>query len=123
MNRNSRSLAQSVRRPRMKNKALPALSTLSMVIGSLASSGAHANPTGGNVVGAALSGWFGWLYGFTAVFWLAAAFGALSIVSVLMIPSDSIDDDDARGLEHEGGDEGRARGFRVLVETNPATVA
>ena len=76
----------------------------------------------GNVVGAALSGWFGWLYGFTAVFWLAAAFGALSIVSVLMIPSDSIDDDDARGLEHEGGDEGRARGFRVLVETNPLLI-
>ncbi len=40
----------------------------------------------GNMVGAGLSGLVGWLYGFTAVFWLAALFGALSIASVLMIP-------------------------------------
>ncbi|MCD0497359.1 filamentous hemagglutinin N-terminal domain-containing protein [Achromobacter sp. MY14] len=54
MNRNSRSLAPSARRPRMKkDAALPALSTLAVLIGSLASSGAHANPTGGNVVGGA----------------------------------------------------------------------
>ena len=54
MNRNSRSLAQSARRSRTKkDAALPALSTLAVLIGSLASSGAHANPTGGNVVGGA----------------------------------------------------------------------
>ena len=54
MNRNSRSLAQSARRSRLKkDTALPALSTLAMVIGSLATGGAHANPTGGNVVGGA----------------------------------------------------------------------
>lgn len=76
----------------------------------------------GNMVGAALSGWLGWLYGFTAVFWLAAAFGVLAIASVLMIPSDSIDDDAARGLEHEGGDDGHASGFRVLVETKPLLI-
>jgi MFS family permease len=76
----------------------------------------------GNMVGAALSGWLGWLYGFTAVFWLAAAFGVLSIASVLMIPSDSIDDDAARGLEHEGGDDGHASGFRVLVESKPLLI-
>jgi filamentous hemagglutinin family protein len=52
MNRNSRSLAPSARRSRSKkDAALPALSTLAVLIGSLASSGAHANPTGGNVVG------------------------------------------------------------------------
>ncbi|MBN9582293.1 MAG: MFS transporter [Afipia sp.] len=76
----------------------------------------------GNVVGASLSGWLGWLYGFTAVFWLAAAFGVLSIASVLMIPSDSIDDDAARGLEHEGGDDGHVSGFRVLVESKPLLI-
>ncbi|MBN9047256.1 MAG: MFS transporter [Rhizobiales bacterium] len=76
----------------------------------------------GNMVGAALSGWLGWLYGFTAVFWLAAAFGVLSIASVLMIPRDSIDDDAARGLEHEGADDGHASGFRVLVETKPLLI-
>lgn len=76
----------------------------------------------GNMVGAALSGWLGWLYGFTAVFWLAAAFGVVSIASVLMIPSDAIDDDAARGLEHEGGDAGHASGFRVLVESKPLLI-
>ena len=70
----------------------------------------------GNMVGAALSGLLGWLYGFTAVFWLAAGFGILSIISVLMIPSDSIDDDAARGLEQQDGKDGHASGLRVLVE-------
>lgn len=76
----------------------------------------------GNMVGAGLSGLVGWLYGFTAVFWLAALFGALSIVSVLMIPSSSIDDDAARGLSHEANDDKRASGLRVLVETRPLLI-
>ena len=42
----------------------------------------------GNMVGAGLSGLLGWKFGFPAVFWLAALFGVLSIVSVLMIPGD-----------------------------------
>ncbi|WP_144641135.1 filamentous hemagglutinin N-terminal domain-containing protein, partial [Bordetella genomosp. 13] len=46
-----RSAAKHARRLHLKKEtALPALSTLAMVIGSLASAGAHANPTGGNVV-------------------------------------------------------------------------
>src|SRR6201997_3845335 len=57
----------------------------------------------GNMVGAGLSGLLGWLYGFTAVFWLAAAFGVLSIISVSLIPGDAIDDDAARGLERQSG--------------------
>src|SRR5580692_6440539 len=40
----------------------------------------------GNMVGAGLSGFLGWKFGMSAVFWLAALFGAASIVSVLMIP-------------------------------------
>ncbi|KXU91420.1 MFS transporter [Paraburkholderia monticola] len=57
-----------------------------------------ANHTG-NVVGAALAGWFGWRYGFAAVFALGAAFVVLAIVSVALIPADSIDYASARGLE------------------------
>ena len=55
----------------------------------------------GNVVGAALAGWFGWRYGFAAVFALGAGFAALAIVSVALIPADSIDYASARGLEPE----------------------
>ncbi|WP_118181189.1 MFS transporter [Paraburkholderia phosphatilytica] len=75
----------------------------------------------GNVAGAALSGWFGWRYGFGAVFALAGAFGALSVIWTLLIPRDSIDHDSARGLaatssalEHE-----QASGFRVLATCRP----
>ncbi|CUI30156.1 Heme:hemopexin utilization protein A [Achromobacter xylosoxidans] len=50
MNRQSRILAQSARRQSLKAPPLPALTTMAMVIGSLVSGGAHANPTGGNVV-------------------------------------------------------------------------
>jgi predicted MFS family arabinose efflux permease len=55
----------------------------------------------GNMVGAGLSGFLGWQFSFPAVFWLAAAFGVLSIASVLMIPSASIDDDAARSPSGE----------------------
>jgi Na+/melibiose symporter-like transporter len=74
------------------------------------------------MVGAGLSGLAGWLYGFTAVFWLAALFGVLSIISVLMIPSDAIDDDAARGLAHETGDDKAASGLQVLVESKPLLI-
>ena len=76
----------------------------------------------GNMVGAALSGYLGWKFGFTAVFWLAAAFGVLSIVSVLLIPSDAIDDREARGLtsKREGGES--ASGFRVLLQSRPLLI-
>lgn len=76
----------------------------------------------GNMVGAGLSGFVGWLYGFTAVFWLAALFGVLSIISVLMIPSDAIDDDAARGLAHEPDGGGHASGLKVLVECKPLLI-
>jgi hypothetical protein len=69
----------------------------------------------GNMIGAALSGVLGWKFSLTAVFWLAAGFGVLSIISVLMIPSKAIDDKDARGLK-DGGDGGKASGFRVLLK-------
>jgi MFS family permease len=75
----------------------------------------------GNMVGAGLSGLLGWQFGLTAVFWLAAVFGVLSIISVLMIPASAIDDEAARGLK-EGGDDGKVGGFRVLLECKPLLV-
>ncbi len=75
----------------------------------------------GNMVGAGLSGLLGWKFGLPAVFWLAAVFGVLSIISVLMIPAGAIDDRAARGLK-EGGDDGKASGFRVLLECKPLLI-
>ena len=76
----------------------------------------------GNMVGAGLSGYLGWAFGFTAVFWLAAAFGVLAIASTLMIPADAIDDDAARGLAKGGTDDGKASGFSVLLRSKPLLV-
>src|ERR1700674_3364454 len=61
----------------------------------------------GNMVGAGLSGLLGWQFGLTAVFWLAALFGVLSIASVLIIPGEAIDDDEARGLDTNSGQNGK----------------
>jgi MFS family permease len=76
----------------------------------------------GNMVGAALSGFLGWKLGFAAVFWLAAVFGGLSIVSVLMIPRKAIDDRTARGLESTDDNQSRAEGWRVLIACKPLLV-
>jgi MFS family permease len=76
----------------------------------------------GNMVGAALSGFLGWKFGMSAVFWLAALFGVASIVSVLMIPRDAIDDGAARGMKEDGSDTGKASGFKVLVECRPLLI-
>jgi MFS family permease len=76
----------------------------------------------GNMVGAGLSGLLGWLFGFSAVFWLAAAFGVLSVASVLMIPSASIDNDAARGLHPTDEDDGKVGGIQVLLECKPLLV-
>jgi MFS family permease len=76
----------------------------------------------GNMAGAGLSGLLGWQFGFTAVFWLAALFGVLSIISVLMIPGASIDDDAARGLDSSSGDGGKIGGITVLLECRPLLI-
>ena len=76
----------------------------------------------GNMVGAGLSGFLGWKFGMSAVFWLAAVFGVASIVSVLMIPRDAIDDSAARGMKEGGSEAGKASGFKVLVECKPLLI-
>ena len=75
----------------------------------------------GNMVGAGLSGILGWKFGLPAVFWLAAAFGVLSIVSVLTIPMNAIDNRAARGMKEEGAD-GKASGLGVLIQCKPLLV-
>jgi len=45
----------------------------------------------GNMAGAAIAGLLGWHFGYAAVFWLAAGFGAATIVAVLTIPAGRID--------------------------------
>jgi MFS family permease len=76
----------------------------------------------GNMVGAGLSGLLGWQFGFGAVFFLAALFGIFSIVSVMLIPKDAIDDRVARGMEDDGGKQRQVSGWRVLVECKPLLI-
>jgi predicted MFS family arabinose efflux permease len=75
----------------------------------------------GNMVGAALSGYLGWKFGFAAVFILAGVFGVLSIVSVLAIPRDAIDDHVARGANADSSKQ-PASAWRVLFECKPLLV-
>jgi MFS family permease len=75
----------------------------------------------GNMVGAALSGFLGWKFGYPAIFVLAAVFGALSIGSVLLIPNDLIDYAAARGIKDDK-EEGKVSGYRILVECSPLMV-
>jgi MFS family permease len=76
----------------------------------------------GNMVGAGLSGLLGWMFGFPAVLLLAALFGVVSIVSVLMIPGAAIDDDEARGLNKSDHDHGKVGGIAVLLECKPLLI-
>ena len=76
----------------------------------------------GNMVGAALSGYLGWQFGFVAVFVLAAVFGLISIGCVLAIPKDAIDDDAARGVHEDGDRAGEISGFSVLLSCKPLLI-
>lgn len=77
----------------------------------------------GNLAGAALSGVLGWRFGFTAVFWLAAVFSAVSIACVYAIPERVIDHAEARGLPAALADAHRPRGWASLFESKPLIVA
>ncbi|KTS75454.1 MFS transporter [Pseudomonas oryzihabitans] len=56
----------------------------------------------GNAVSAALAGGLAYFFGPTVVFWLMAALAAASIVAIIRVPQDEIDDDLAQGLGDEG---------------------
>jgi MFS family permease len=75
----------------------------------------------GNLVGAGLSGLLGWLFGFTAIFWLAVLFAILSIPSVALIPRGAIDDNAARGVA-DGAKEGNVSGVTVLLRNKPLLI-
>ena len=75
----------------------------------------------GNMVGAGLSGYLGWKFGFAAIFVLAAVFAILSMISVMMIPKDSIDDRVARGMGDDG-DKQEIGAWRVLAECKPLLI-
>ncbi len=80
----------------------------------------------GNMIGAGLSGWLGYRFGMPAIFYLAAVFGVLAILSVLTIPESAIDHRAARGLEgksdgkEDGGD--KAEGLRALLSNKPMLI-
>lgn len=80
----------------------------------------------GNMVGAGLSGFLGWKFGMPAIFFLAAAFGMLAIISVLSIPERAIDHQAARGLEEsdkgDDTDDGKAEGWRLLLRNRPILI-
>lgn len=80
----------------------------------------------GNMIGAGLSGWLGYRFGMPAIFYLAAVFGVLAILSVLTIPESAIDHRAARGLEGKGdGKEdggGKAEGLRTLLSNKPMLI-
>ena len=75
----------------------------------------------GNMVGAALSGYLGYKFGYVAVFVLAAVFGAIAIACVLMIPDNSIDDRQARGSK-EDESKNPPDGMSVLLKHKPLLV-
>lgn len=75
----------------------------------------------GNAVGAGLSGLLGWKFGISAVLALAVLFGIASILSVLMIPGEAIDNRAARGLRNEPGTV-QVSGLQVLLSCKPLLV-
>jgi MFS family permease len=77
---------------------------------------------GGNAVGAALSGYLGWKLGLPAVLWLALAFGAASVASVLAIPRGSIDDRAARGMREGAKSDEHAHGLSILFKCKPLLI-
>lgn len=77
----------------------------------------------GNMVGAGLSGWLGWTFGLTAIFFLEVTFGLLAIAAVLLIPEKSIDHQAARGLEEgESHAAGKAEGIRSFLRHKPLLI-
>jgi MFS family permease len=77
----------------------------------------------GNATAAAIAAVTAYWFGPIVVFWLMAALAAASIVTMLMIPADAVDDNVARGLDdgathdHDG-----PRGLSVLLSSRPLLI-
>lgn len=77
----------------------------------------------GNMVGAGLSGWLGWQFGLSAIFFLEIAFGMCAIFAVLMIPEKTIDHKAARGLEGKPAfEENKAETLRSFLRHKPLLI-
>jgi MFS family permease len=76
----------------------------------------------GNMIGAGLSGYLGWRFGYSAIFWLAVVFAVLSIASVALIPRDAIDNAAARGVNDEAEEGKKVSGFTVLLRNKPLLI-
>lgn len=79
----------------------------------------------GNAVAAGLAALLGYSFGPAVVFWLMAAMTIMSIVSVLFIPADAIDNNRARGLTES--DDTQTTGTRpsrwnVMLKSRPLMI-
>lgn len=70
----------------------------------------------GNAVSAALAGGLAWFFGPIVVFWLMAILACLSIGAMLMVPSEEIDDDLARGMDGKHAGEDQPSGLSALLQ-------
>jgi MFS family permease len=75
----------------------------------------------GNMVGAALSGYLGWQFGYFAIFLLAALFGAITIACVLMIRPNTIDHHAARG-NREDDPKSQPSALTMLLKHKPLLI-
>ena len=72
---------------------------------------------GGNAASAAIAGSTAYFFGPIVVFWLMAALAALSIGAMLLVPANEIDDDVARGLDHDAAEQDeKPSGLAALLQ-------
>lgn len=76
----------------------------------------------GNATSAAIAGGTAYFFGPIVVFWLMAILAVLSIGAMLMVPKREIDDELARGLEHDDGGGEKVSGFSVLLQNRSLMV-
>lgn len=75
----------------------------------------------GNVMGSAIAGLAGYLISLRMGFWLASLFGIFVVLATLLIKSNLINNEVARGLRprDDGGEDDRPSGLRMLLRNRP----
>lgn len=77
----------------------------------------------GNATAAAIAAVTAYAFGPVVVFWLMALLAVASIGTLIAIPSNAVDDDVARGLDHTSGTAAdQPSGFRTLISSGPLLV-